>query len=215
MKNILLKVCGMRGEDHIMEVGEKIRPDMMGFIFYKKSPRYVGEDFRLPDHFPKHVQKVGVFVNESYEKVIELAKKHDLDWVQLHGLESPEYCQSLRDAGILVVKVIHIGVKSDVQKAISYQDSADRVMFETASKDWGGSGAGFNWEVLSEYRGIPYWLSGGIGPETVPAIHEISGQPQEVIDVNSRFEISPGVKDIAVLKEFKLKLKSINHGEII
>ncbi len=211
----LLKVCGMRGEDHIMELGEVVCPDLMGFIFYKKSRRYVGEDFRLPDHFSKDIQKVGVFVNESQEKVIELSKKHDLDWVQLHGLESPEYCQSIRNAGRKVVKVIHIGEQSDVRKALQYQDSADRIMFETASKEWGGSGAIFNWEVLSEYRGIPYWLSGGIGPDRVQAIHEISGQSPEVIDVNSRFEISPGVKDIEVLKEFKLKLKSINHGEII
>ena len=197
MKDLRLKVCGLR--DNIEDV-IRLEPDYAGFIFYKKSPRYVGENFNMPV-LNNDIKKVGVFVNESLEKILELFEKHELSFVQLHGNESPELCNELKSRGIGTIKAFPVGEEFDFRQLELYESAVDYYLFDTKTKDFGGSGKTFNWALLKKYSiEKEYYLSGGISLENVNELANIDLSKVHAVDVNRKFEIKPGLKYIEKLK---------------
>ncbi len=190
----------MRDSSNINELLE-LKPDYVGFIFYKKSPRYVEQKPEV--EFSANTKKVGVFVNAS-ERVINEKRIHfGLDIIQLHGDESPELCFLLKQSGARVMKVFRVDEDFDFQQTRRYQDYCDYFLFDTQTKAFGGSGKKFDWSLLENYNNArPVFLSGGIGPEDVNDILEIKNLNLKAIDVNSKFEIRPAVKDISLLSDF-------------
>ncbi|MFI3259712.1 MAG: phosphoribosylanthranilate isomerase [Rikenellaceae bacterium] len=195
----LVKVCGMREAENIASV-EALGIDLMGFIFYAKSPRFVRE---RPSYLPTQCRRVGVFVNESVERVKELIEEYELDFVQLHGGESVEFCRELRESGVAIIKAISISEADDLAKATPYVGECDMLLFDTKCDGHGGSGVQFDWSILAGYRGeTPFLLSGGIEIGSVETLREFS-HPQLVgYDVNSRFELEPALKDVALVEAF-------------
>ncbi len=183
-----------------------LEPDFVGYIFYPKSKRFVGVRpdpalFKIP---PVEILKVGVFVNEEIDRVEQLVEEHELDLVQLHGNETPEYCGMLKGHGIQVIKALNPG-GSDIE---AYAEVVQTLLFDTPGPGWGGTGQKFDWSLLKQQNvALPYILSGGIGPEDARAIGELKQKYLLGIDLNSRFELSPGVKDIGLLKDFFIELR--------
>lgn len=193
----LIKVCGMRDAENIREV-EALHPDWMGFIFWPKSKRYVKE---IPSYLPTQLKRVGVFVDEAIEKVIQTAEAYGLDLIQLHGHESPEYAAQLSEWK--TIKAFNIAETEDFEQTKAYEGITDYFLFDTKGKAVGGNGEKFDWNVLASYHGeTPFLLSGGIGPEDAERVKAFHHPKCIGIDLNSRFEIEPGVKDINKLKEF-------------
>lgn len=204
---VRLKVCGMN--KNISEVAA-LRPDYLGFIFWKPSKRFFEGD--LPS-IPHGVKKVGVFVDERIVIIAEKVKKYQLLFVQLHGNESPAFCDQLKKQipQIKIIKVFSMKDDFDFGQLKHYEDVCDFYLFDTKGKLPGGNGYVFNWEVLKDYPSTkPYFLSGGIGLEEIDSLKEFVKRPEskycEVIDVNSKFEIEPGLKDVEKLKKFKEEL---------
>ncbi|GAE85946.1 phosphoribosylanthranilate isomerase [Bacteroides reticulotermitis] len=201
----IIKVCGMRHAENIQEIEAMQEIDMLGFIFYSKSPRYVHE---LPGYLPTRAKRVGVFVNEKKETVRMYADRFGLDYVQLHGKESPAYCRSLRAAGVKLIKVFSIADSSDLKKTDEYEDSCDLFLFDTQCEQHGGSGTQFNWCLLPSYQGkTPFLLSGGIRMESAQALCAFNHPLLAGYDINSRFELSPGEKDSERIRTFLNNLK--------
>ena len=201
-----LKVCGMKYNP--VEV-EALQPDYMGFIFWKKSPRYL--DTVIPSISLK-IKKVGVFVNATIEEILQKVASYGLQFVQLHGSESPELCKKLQDLGIKVIKVFGVDDSFDFSILKPYEKVCDFYLFDTKGKLPGGNGYVFDWEVLEHYPSTkPFFLSGGIGLENIDEILTFLYRPESkychAIDVNSRFEVSPGKNDIEKLQEFKKRLQ--------
>ena len=200
----MIKVCGMRETDNIRDV-EALGIDMMGFIFWPKSSRFASQ---RPDYLPKNVKRVGVFVDEDPEQVKRLADDYDLDYIQLHGQESPSYIFQL--GGLHIIKVFNISTAEDLLQAQPYEGIVDYFLFDAKGKSVGGNGEKFNWDVLSAYNGsTPFLLSGGIGPDDATNVKAFHHPKCIGIDLNSRFELSPGLKDVAKLKEFMFNLNKI------
>ncbi len=229
-----LKVCGMKYKENIVEVAA-LQPDYLGFIFYEKSMRFI------EDNTPKvsaTIKKTGVFVDASIVYVKEQIFKHNLQAVQLHGNESPEYCKELKrhyeerndgiissketgrrnflqkshnDKTIEIIKVFSIKNEFDFSILKPYENVCDYYLFDTKGKLPGGNGYAFDWSVLENYPSTkPYFLSGGIGLDQLDSIKEfrkiMASKYCYAIDVNSRFELEPGLKNIEKLKEFKKQL---------
>lgn len=199
----MIKVCGMRDAENIREV-EALGIDLMGFIFWPKSSRYVAE---RPTYLPTKCKRVGVFVDEDIEQVKRIADEYALDFIQLHGHENPDYCAQLK--GMHLIKAISVSGRDDIATSKAYEGLVDYFLFDTKCPSVGGSGQQFDWSVLSAYDGdTPFLLSGGIGPHDAPRLRQafaLDGFPVEKcvgIDLNSRFELSPGLKDVNKLKEF-------------
>lgn len=179
--------------------------DFMGMIFYDKSPRFVNDLNERDIDFSK--KRVGVFVNASREYILQMKEKYKLDMIQLHGDESPEFCASLRNH-IPVMKVFCIENSSDFESTKRYEDSCDYFLFDTKTPYRGGSGEKFDWTILNEYGGsIPFFLSGGISFDDSESIKKISHTKLSGIDINSRFEIKPGLKNIDLINRFIKALK--------
>jgi phosphoribosylanthranilate isomerase len=197
-----LKICGMKYPDNILEVGSLL-PDYMGFIFWEKSARYF--DRTMPD-LPKSIKKVGVFVNESTDIILAKAKKYDLKAIQLHGQESVAFCSDLKSkihASIEIIKVFSVADDFDFEVLKAFETVCDYFLFDTKGKLPGGNGTTFDWKVLAKYPSEkPFFLSGGIGLEEIKSIQEISktNLPIYAIDINSKFEIESGLKNIELLK---------------
>lgn len=197
-----LKICGMKYKDNIEAVA-KLQPDYLGFIFYKKSARCFNTT--IPE-LPDTIKKVGVFVDEELDTVLEKIKHHNLQAVQLHGNESPEYCKVIKDAE--VIKVFSIKDQFNFNNLQPYEDVCDYYLFDTKGKLPGGNGYTFNWDVLKNYPSTkPYFLSGGIGLDETDSVMSFLRRQESkychAIDVNSRFEIEAGLKDIDLLNQFK------------
>jgi len=200
---VRIKICGMKYPENILEVGALL-PDYMGFIFWEKSARYF--DGIIPE-LPKSIKKVGVFVNAPLDEILEKIKNHDLQAVQLHGDESVEFCESLKKNTpklIDVIKVFPILDTFDFGILNSYEKVCDFFLFDTKGKLPGGNGTTFDWKVLEQYPSTkPFFLSGGIGIEELDSINEIlkTNLPIYAIDVNSKFEIEPGLKNIQLCRD--------------
>ena len=199
---MIIKVCGMRDADNIREV-EKLGIDWMGFIFWPKSSRYVSE---RPAYLPQKCKRVGVFVNATIDDIRQHIADYSLDIVQLHGHESTDSIRSLRSLCgdvISIIKAFNIATKEDLEATTSYEGLADYFLFDTKGPSVGGNGEKFDWSVLEVYNGdTPFLLSGGIGPDDTGRILDYHHPKCIGVDLNSRFEIEPGIKDITKLKTF-------------
>ena len=195
--SFLVKVCGMREAENIREV-EALGIDLMGFIFWPKSSRYVSE---RPAYLPTNCKRVGVFVDEDIETVKRIADDYALDFIQLHGHETTEYCAQLK--GLKLIKAISVSGLDDIAAYKAYEGLVDYFLFDTKCPSVGGSGQQFDWSVLSAYDGdTPFLLSGGIGPDDAGRVKAFRHPKCIGIDLNSRFEQAPGLKDINKLKSF-------------
>ena len=195
-----------------MQALSKLPVDMMGLIFYKKSPRYVDEqDADLINALSLMISKVGVFVNASLEVIVEKVEQFRLQFVQLHGQESPDFCRKLKEKGIQIIKAFQIKTIEDWKTCRLYEDCCDYFLFDTSTPRYGGSGNKFDWELLSAYNGSkPFLLSGGIAPEDAGIINRLNYPQLFAIDLNSRFESSPGIKDIDKIRQFIAGITNIN-----
>lgn len=185
----------------------ELTPDFIGFIFYSKSPRFVTSlDDSLVKKIPKSIQRVGVFVNESLDEIDKKAHKYGLSYIQLHGDEDLAFSRNLKERGHKIIKVFRISDSLPTYLG-NYEGVADYLLFDTASLNYGGSGVHFKWEALKEYNlDIPYLLSGGVQLEDIPKIKDMGLKKLVGIDVNSRFERSPGVKNLEKIKALKAVL---------
>ena len=199
---MMIKVCGMREAENIREV-EALGIDMMGLIFWPKSGRYVSEQ---PEYLPTRCQRVGIFVDEDPGLVKHITNVYGLDYVQLHGSESPAYIFQL--GGLHVIKAFNIATAEDLEQTKTYEGLVDYFLFDTKGKSVGGNGEKFDWSVLEAYNGkTPFLLSGGIGPDDADRVKACRHPKCAGIDLNSRFEIAPGLKDVNKLKSFLEKIQ--------
>lgn len=187
----------MREAENIREV-EALGIDLIGFIFWEKSSRYVS---KRPAYLPTKCKRVGVFVDEDIESVKRIADDYALDYIQLHGHESSDYCAQLQ--GLHLIKAISVSSRNDIATYKTYEGLVEYFLFDTKCPSVGGSGQQFDWSVLSVYDGsTPFLLSGGIGPDDAERIKSFH-HPQCIgIDLNSRFELAPGLKDVIKLQAF-------------
>ncbi|NGM74642.1 phosphoribosylanthranilate isomerase [Sphingobacterium sp. SGL-16] len=198
-KELKIKVCGMRDADNIRQL-MTLPVDYIGFIFYAKSARFVSGK---PDvSIPSSIKKVGVFVNSSKEEIQTKIQEFDLQVVQLHGDESPEFCQEIKDLGIETFKAFGIDEEFDWESIAPYDGKVDYFLFDTKSKQYGGTGQTFNWEKLQDYPyQTPYWLSGGISLENIEDAASFEDNRLYGLDLNSKFEIEPALKNIQSLTQ--------------
>lgn len=196
----------MRDPENIREA-EKLAIDLMGFIFWHKSSRNVSE---MPSYLPTRQKRVGVFVDADIKEVTEKAKEYALDLIQLHGKETPDYIQRLRslyplcgDHATPIIKALNIADTEDLAQTAQYEGIVDYFLFDTKSKLVGGNGTQFDWSVLQAYQGdTPFILSGGIGPDDAEKVKNFQHPMCAGIDLNSRFETAPALKDIQLLNHF-------------
>ena len=201
---MIVKVCGMRDAENIREV-EALGVDWMGFVFHRTSPRFVGE---LPDYLPQRAKRVGVFVDEREEQIMETVQLFRLDMVQLHGRETSDFCSRIRSKGLKVIKAINVQNTFSTEEVSFYERACDYFLFDTKTPLPGGSGQKFDWSSLSAYRGTtPFLLSGGISPDDADRVEAFVHERCIGIDLNSRFETSPAYKDIHLLQSFIDKIK--------
>lgn len=207
-----LKVCGLTKLNQIQELID-MKTDFLGFIFYAKSPRYVLNHLSLSQISGiKHSGKVGVFVNETVENIATVAEDATLNCIQLHGDEDESYVSELRsklNSEIKIIKVIRIGNQTteELQKTINHGPSTiNHLLFDTDSKAFGGTGKSFDWQIFNDIEITkPYFLSGGISLENIHQLSTINHQPFS-LDINSKFETEPGVKDLQKIKQLYEKL---------
>ena len=200
---MLVKVCGMRESENAGRVVQ-LGVSMMGFIFYDRSPRYVAD---IAPSTPAGVERVGVFVNAPLEYVLDITKANSLSCIQLHGSESVETCREIRAAGLKVIKAISVATPADIECAMVYDGAVDYLLFDTKCTGYGGSGERFDWSVLDSYHGTTeFLLSGGIDETMAEDIAAISHPRLAGVDLNSRFEDAPAVKNIEKLRTFIDKL---------
>ena len=203
-----LKVCGMR-EDKNCAAIVAFEPDYLGFIFYAPSPRYVGN--KTPT-IPKTIKKTGVFVNASIDYVKNCIKDHQLDAVQLHGDETVAYCNYITNLGVEIIKAFGVGRHFNFEILQDYLTCCDYFLFDTQTESKGGSGKKFDWSVLQNYPyKKPFFLSGGIGPEDTQALAILkkTDLPLYALDVNSKFETAPALKNSSAIGAFKLKINDL------
>ena len=204
---MIIKVCGMRDPENMMEVA-RLGIDWMGMIFFAGSPRRIKRNKQpISDNYP--VKRVGVFVNAPFEEITETATRYRLDYLQLHGNETPDDCYALQKRGYSLIKAFQIATAADLEQTAAYEGRVDYFLFDTKCSGYGGSGRQFDWSVLEAYKGeTPFLLSGGIRPESATAIRSFSHPRLAGIDLNSGFEIEPGVKDVEKLNHFIHDIKT-------
>ncbi|MFD1314145.1 phosphoribosylanthranilate isomerase [Namhaeicola litoreus] len=215
---VKIKVCGMKYQENI-EALSRLLPDYMGFIFYPKSKRYF--EGNMPK-LPQTIKKTGVFVDEEIDQLVNLTLKYNLQAIQLHGDESVEYINVLKqkivDSGMKkleIIKAFAVIEGFNFQQLTTYKETVDYFLFDTKGKEKGGNGISFDWDILNSYNlDKPYFLSGGIGIESLDKINKFLNQPSarkcKVLDVNSKFEVAPGEKDIKLIDAFTKELNSLN-----
>ena len=201
-----IKVCGMTEAENLKTVLE-YKPDFFGFIFYEKSPRNI-TDKQVLQVAINDTKKVGVFVNENIDEVNKLAIAYKLDSVQLHGDESPEYCDELKNSGTNVIKVFPIDEQFSFDLLKPYTAFVDYFLFDTKGTKRGGNGTRFDWGILDKYvLDIPFFLSGGITVDDVEEIRGLKHPQLHAVDINSGFEISPGIKNAELVAMFTKQIK--------
>ena len=203
-----IKICGLKFESNILGLS-KLEPDYMGFIFWEKSKRLVIDS--TPNLSQTKIKKTGVFVNANFEKIKDKIRVHKLEAIQLHGLESPEFCQRTKSLGVEIIKAFSVDENFNFNILEKYELCSDYFLFDTKGKSPGGNGISFDWEILRNYKyEKKFFLSGGIGIESISAIKKIKNLslPLFCVDINSRFELNPGEKNIELIKSFKNSLEN-------
>ena len=206
-----IKVCGMKFQDNIDEI-VALQPDFMGFIFYETSPRNFENQLI---NVPKEIQKVGVFVNATHETIEAKVNQFQLDFIQLHGEETPELCEKIETLLVKVIKSFSIDKDFNFKTLDKYQNSCSYFLFDTKSKLYGGSGFAFDWNLLNQYNlDKPYFLSGGIGLENSKDVKAFlktqAAKNCFALDLNSKFETEPGLKNKATLSQFINEINNEN-----
>jgi phosphoribosylanthranilate isomerase len=199
-----IKVCGLRDIENVSELVKAV-PDFMGFIFYPGSARYVGKNPEeiLFSQIPSDIIKTGVFVNETTDNVKEKIDRFSLDAVQFHGSESPDYCRYFRKNGLIITKSFPVDSGFDFRQLTPYFESCDYFLFDSKTTGFGGSGIKFDRKILEGYNlEKPFFLSGGIGYEDICEIKNLRHKELSGIDINSRFEVLPGIKNAGLIKSF-------------
>lgn len=207
---MLVKVCGLNNRENIMAVS-KMEVDLIGFIFYKGSPRYFNKVLSFDEvrEIPKRIKKVGVFVNETSYNVLNAIAHYDLDLVQLHGNENPEYCKELMQY-VKVIKTISVKDNTSLLEMKKYSQACNYLLFDTSSPTYGGTGQTFNWQLLKDKEiDTPFFISGGVSLNSIQEIKDLKFKNLIGIDVNSKFEIKPGQKDVNKIQQL---LKEINYA---
>lgn len=217
----------MRDADNIRDISA-LGVDMIGLIFYPPSPRYVQQFSSgagiIPDYAPdmgKTPLRVGVFVDDMPQNIVTRVYNYKLDYIQLHGNEPRETLENLRATidpdikpKIKIIKAISVSSAEDIKKYKEYVGAADLFLFDTKCKTVGGSGEQFDWQVLQAYDGdVPFLLSGGIGPDDAERVKNFHHPKCIGIDLNSKFEIEPALKDVEKLKQFLVKVKRLFKGK--
>ena len=206
-----LKVCGITSFEQLQNL-DQLGVDFAGLIFYKNSKRFVGDKLnsRKSEIRNLKIKKVGVFVNAEIDTIKNEVKEYGLSYVQLHGDESEEFCREVKNF-VPVIKAIRIGEESDLEKDLKvFEDACDYLLFDTDSKQYGGSGKQFNWDSLKQSNiNKPFFLSGGIGLEDIDKVKTFRHPMLFAIDVNSRFESEPGIKDLGKVEQF---MNALNYG---
>lgn len=215
---MIIKTCGLREPENIKAISA-LRVDWIGLIFYPKSPRFIGEQADLKTFLQETKEegspkRVGVFVNAEFKELLEAVQDYELDYVQLHGGESAVYCatlqqlwkdSSIRKAGI--IRAFRVSRAFDFGITVDYEPYCDYFLFDTKGQEYGGTGHKFDWDILDRYTGkTPFLLSGGIGPEDAASVKSVSHPALVGIDLNSKFEIEPGLKDVPQLAKFLSEL---------
>ena len=205
----------MRAPENIQDLSQ-LRIDMIGYIFYKKSKRFVEQD-GVQESLKQSIYditsmqaipKVGVFVNAEIEYVVAKAREYDLTYIQLHGQENLFYCQKLKKQGIKLIKAFSIDEHFNFTLAEAYDHLCEYFIFDTKGINPGGNGISFDWNLLDAYKGsTPFLLSGGLGPESIKALKEFAHPSWAGLDLNSRFEVSPGKKQIPLIRSFLADLR--------
>ena len=203
-----IKICGLKFKSNILGLS-KLEPDYMGFIFWEKSKRLVIDS--TPNLSQTKIKKTGVFVNADFEKIKDKVRVHKLEAIHLHGLESPEFCEKIKNLGVEIIKAFSIDGSFNFKILEEYELCSDYFLFDTKGKSPGGNGISFDWEILRNYKyEKKFFLSGGIGIESISAIKKIKNLslPLFCVDINSRFELNPGEKNIELIKSFKNSLEN-------
>lgn len=212
MNNTLkVKICGMKYTDNIHHLVE-LKPDFIGFIFYPKSKRFVGEhlDISIMEEIHESIQKVGVFVNSSLEEITEKTEQFKLSYVQLHGDESPDFCYQLKNRNMKIIKVFRVEEEIKINELNEFSACSDYFLFDTQTSKYGGSGRKFNWDIFDKISmNKPFFLSGGIHPEDAEIILKQDISDMFAVDINSGFELEPGLKDMEKIKSFIKKIRGI------
>jgi len=192
----------MREEENIRAVAA-LHPEYMGFIFYSGSKRFVGNGFNVPADFPERIKRVGVFVHESTNEILRLAKKHELSVIQFHGGEPLDDCEKIRASGLLVIKVFSVDASFDFEETKRFASGADYFMFDTKGQHYGGNGIAFDWDMLRKYdQRVPFFLSGGLTLGNREKIKKLKDLNVHALDLNSGVEIRPGLKDVDLIGEW-------------
>jgi phosphoribosylanthranilate isomerase len=203
-----VKICGMREATNLGEI-TGLAPAFVGFIFYAKSSRYVADalDTALLRSLPPQVRKVGVFVDADLPEVLATTTRYGLDYVQLHGHETPTYCQAAHAHGLRIIKAFSVGDSFDFSTLAAYAPYCELFLFDTKGAQPGGNGTAFDWSILADYQGpIPFLLSGGLGLNNVAELRQFQ-HPQLVgYDFNSQLETAPALKDVAATRQLLTQL---------
>jgi phosphoribosylanthranilate isomerase len=206
------KVCGITRLEQLQSL-ETLGADYAGLIFYEGSKRFVGERKEEEKKEMKNsaIKKVGVFVNATYETVLKAIKEYGLYAVQLHGDETDEFCLELMDK-VKVIKVFRVKDEAGIDEMVKpFEAVCHYFLFDTDTDAYGGSGKRFDWSLLQKAKvGKPFFLSGGIGPEDKERLRAFRHPHLYAVDVNSKFEIEPGVKDLKKVEAFLTRLKNEN-----
>lgn len=225
-QDFYIKVCGMTKGQEIQAL-ESMDVDFIGINFYPLSPRYAAD---MPSFLPEFAHRVGVFVNADMHTICSKAIPYRLEYIQLHGeagndaAESPAFCKELRSKGYKIIKAFHISTAKDLEITSAYEECCDYFLFDTKEcnsdgykeystdgykeSKFGGTGKSFNWDVLNNYKGKKkFFLSGGIGPDSVKEIKKFSHPKCVGIDINSKFEYAPGRKDVQLINKFIKAIK--------
>lgn len=207
-----IKVCGITRIEQLKEL-ERIGVDYAGLIFYERSPRFVGKHNLIPkmvSDVDLSIKRVGVFVNEAEDKIIEAVNLWGLTMVQLHGEESPAFCEKISNH-VKTIKAFRVNeMESLSYKVSAYQDSVEYFLFDAMGEQYGGTGKQFNWKLIKDANlQKPFFLSGGIGKEDASAVLSFRDNNSNcyAVDVNSRFEIEPGLKNMELVQEFVGSIK--------
>jgi len=212
-----IKVCGLRDAENLKEIAA-LGPDFVGFIFYDQSPRFVGEELNedVVKALPRSIRKVGVFVNASPDYILRNVKKYDFQYVQLHGNETPDYCRSLRNRGLSLIKAFRVDEGFNFSMLNNYKAHCDFFLFDAKGDQPGGNGVTFDWSILSRYDNEkPFFISGGIGLNNLDQLDTLKGMKLYGVDVNSQVEVSPGIKDVAKVKELIDRVRPVEEEETV
>ena len=212
-----IKVCGLRDAENLRQIAD-LNPDFVGFIFYDQSPRFVGEDLdeEAVKALPRSIRKVGVFVNASPDYILRSVKKYNFQYVQLHGNETPDYCRSLQNRGINIIKAFRVDSSFNFSMLNNFKAQCDFFLFDAKGDQPGGNGVTFDWTILNRYDNEkPFFISGGIGLDNLDQLSQLKGMKLYGVDVNSQVETTPGLKDVLKVKKLIDRVRPVEEEETV